>query len=313
MPITYVPCREMRHGFHRYCSVFYAGEDLLDKVRRAVSHCHGAKMPCKFPFGICGRENEEPIMGKTRGKGKKQYYILIAAIGVLLIALGYFFQFTPLGYRMTVPYRNFIELQTNVYVDSSYSGDREEVLAIVKEAKDRVSAFWGGTESFPTIIISDNERTTAKLGGDHDTQTAILFQVHSYLSVSKEYLNADIVAHELTHAELHKRLYDGKLRGKSVPIWFDEGIALQNDFREKYSEDSWLKETDNGSNIINLDEMDTASEFYAGDSEDRRLRYLISRQELKIWIEKNSMEQLIELVNRINSGEDFQELYYSLR
>lgn len=122
-----------------------------------------------------------------------------------------YFQFTSLGYRMTVPYRDFTEIQKNVYVENDYSGDIDEVKSLVDEAGNRVFEFWGNIESTPTVIISDNAETLAKLGGDHDTSTAIIFRAYSYISVSDEYLNVDILAHEMTHAELHARLYKGKL------------------------------------------------------------------------------------------------------
>jgi len=58
--------------------------------------------------------------------------------------------------------------------------------------------------------------------------------VNSYIVVSPEYLNVDILAHELTHAEVHARVFTGRLWDwLSIPTWFDEGIALQNDYLEK--------------------------------------------------------------------------------
>jgi len=248
-------------------------------------------------------------MNIKKRKIKKRYIVIIAVIGVLLISAVVFFQCTYLGYRMTVQYRNFTEVQTKVYLDNSYSGDRDDVISIINEAKGRVYDFWGNIESSPTIIISDNEETIARLGGDRDTTTMVLFRAYCYISVSKEYLNVDIVAHELTHAELHTKLYKGKLPKTLIPTWFDEGIATQNDDRKQYSEETWIKKTDNGSNIIELDEMDTASEFYERDAENRKFCYMISRHEVKSWIEKNGMDKLNELIDRVNAGENFYELY----
>lgn len=248
-------------------------------------------------------------MKLTKRKVSKKYLVLMAVIVILLIALVAFFQFTSLGYRMTVKYRNFTEMQKNVYIDNSYSGDRDDVIATINAAKNRISDFWDNIQSSPIIIISDNEKTIAKLGGDHDTSTMVLFRAYSYISISKEYLNIDIIAHELTHAELHARLYKGKLPQALVPIWFDEGVAIQNDYREQYSEEAWIEKTNNGLHIIALDEMDTASEFYAGQVEDRRFRYVISGHEIKIWIEKNGLDKLIELIDGVNDGENFYELY----
>lgn len=44
-------------------------------------------------------------------KVKKRYLVLMTVIGVLLIASVIFFQFTSSGYRMTIQYRNFTEMQ----------------------------------------------------------------------------------------------------------------------------------------------------------------------------------------------------------
>ncbi|MDE7281454.1 MAG: hypothetical protein K2N36_06920, partial [Ruminiclostridium sp.] len=208
---------------------------------------------------------------------------------IVIIAAVTYFQFTPLGYRMTVPYRSFTEIQKNVYIENNYSGDTDEVKSLVDEARNRVIEFWGNVESTPTVIISSNIKTLAKLGGNHDTATAIIFGAYSYISISDEYLNVDVLAHEMTHAELHKRLYKGKLPQTLIPIWFDEGVATQNDYREQYSDKTWYERTNNGSDTIELDDMDTATEFYAGNSDDRRFRYLISSHEVKEWIEKNGM------------------------
>ena len=247
-------------------------------------------------------------MTKIR-KIKKRYLIPLIVIMIVISAAVIFFQFTPLGYRMTVPYRNFTEIQKNVYVENNYSGDSGEIKSLVDEARNRVFEFWGNIESAPIVIVSDNAETLKKLGGDHDTATAIVFGAYSYISVSNEYLNVDVLAHEMTHAELHKRLYKGKLPQTLIPIWFDEGVATQNDYREQYSDETWYERTNNGSDTIELDDMDTATEFYAENADDRRFRYLISRHEVKEWIEKNGMDALIRLIEKVNLGEDFYELY----
>ena len=116
------------------------------------------------------------------------------------------------------------------------------------------------------IIICDEEKLLAKLGGDHDTQTVLFPVKKSYISISTEYLNVDVLAHELTHAELKERLSDKALR--KIPTWFDEGIALQNDYREQYGPAAWAEQIDIGKNIVAHEDMDTSAEFYSGTKED---------------------------------------------
>ena len=56
--------------------------------------------------------------------------------------------------------------------------------------------------------------------------------------------------------------------------------------------------------------MDTADKFYAGDSEDRRFGYMLSRHEVKKWIEENGMTRLFQLLDQVNRGDDFVTLYF---
>ena len=241
----------------------------------------------------------------------KKRYIIPIVIAILLSASVIFFQLTSIGYRMTVPYRNFTELLNNVYVANDYSGDMNELISVLDQATIRVADFWGNIESSPVIIICDNAKTLKKLGGDHDTVTVVFLKAYNYISISSEYLNVDVVAHELTHAELHTRLYDGKLRHNLVPTWFDEGVATQNDYRVKYNEEAWKEATNTGLDIIDLSSIGTASEFYGGEITDRVYRYIVSRHEVKEWIERNGIDGLIELIYSVNSGNDFYELYNS--
>lgn len=241
---------------------------------------------------------------------KKRRLIFPICIALVLLAAVLFAQFTSLGYRMTVPLRDFDEVLDNVYVDRSYTGDIGAVIETVEAASARHQAFWGDLQSTPSIIISDNDATIKKLGGDHDTTFFVLFGAHSYISVSAQYLTVDIMAHEMTHAELQKRLYAGKaLSGQLVPTWFDEGVATQNDYRDAYSEESWAQQTNMGEITIPLHEMDTAAKFYVGTAEDRRFRYLLSRHEVNAWIAAHGMDALISLIDGVNQGADFHTLY----
>ena len=128
-----------------------------------------------------------------------------------------------------------------------------------------------------------------------------------YICISDEYLELDILAHEITHAELRARL--SVKAQKQIPTWFDEGIALQNDYRERYSEEQWIAQTDNGNKTVALEDMDTPSEFYAGEAEDRRFRYLNAKHELSEWMAVHGQQGLLKLLEQINDGADFNTAY----
>ena len=241
---------------------------------------------------------------------KKKIFPVIAAILLLLAAAVYFFQFTPFGYRMTVPYRQaFNEIADHVYINKNNARDHQKILDLIEQAKGRVRAFFGELrfQDETVFIICDDEKLTRKLGEDHGTATCYIpFRKH-WICISDEYLDLDILAHEITHAELHTRL--SMKAYQRMPTWFDEGLATQNDYRENYSEEQWIAQTGNGKNIVAPEDMDTPAEFYAGKAEDRRFRYLNAKHELAVWMAAHGQQGLLELLEKLNHGADFYTAY----
>ncbi|MBO6004601.1 MAG: hypothetical protein J6Q00_03400 [Verrucomicrobia bacterium] len=206
---------------------------------------------------------------------------------------------------------SFEEISDNVYVNKYYAGNRDEIINLIDEAKARDASFFGSLTCLDhtVIILCDDEKLLTKLGGDHDTQTVLFPVKKSYISISPEYLNVDVLAHELTHAELKERLSIKALR--KIPTWFDEGIALQNDCREQYGPAVWAEQTDNGKHIVAHEDMDTAAEFYSGTKEDRRFRYVNAKHEVAEWLEKHGLQGFMNLIDKLNGGEDFSTAYGS--
>jgi hypothetical protein len=243
----------------------------------------------------------------------KKRHIIMGAIGLVLITgLVYFFGFTSVGYFVTIQFRGYDEIRDKVYVDAGFPISNTEILSVLSEAEVRLNDFWGDVKSRPTIIISGNKNKLAKMGLKTSPALTTRIGTHSFVVVSSDGMNIDVMAHELTHAELYARLYAGKFPlTPLVPSWFDEGVALQNDYREKYNEEEWKKETDNGKNIVDLSEIDTLPKFHAGDENERRYRYIISKHELSGWLDKHGIEGLISLVDGVNVGKAFNDLYYA--
>ena len=229
---------------------------------------------------------------------------------VLVAAAVYFFQFNQYGYLMTIPYRSaFTEIADHVYINRNHARDHQEILSLIGQAEGRVREFFGDLrfQDETIIIICDDDKLISKLGGDKNTATIFFPTKTNYISVSDEYFNIDILAHEITHAELHTRLSAKALQ--NIPTWFDEGIALQNDYREQYSETQWIAQTDNGKNIVAVEDMDTPSEFYAGTVEERRFRYLNAKHEVSEWLKIHDKQGLLTFLDELNSGENFYTAY----
>lgn len=246
-------------------------------------------------------------------EGKMILSVIFSLILLIVAGVVWFFEFNSTGYRMSVSHRaSFEKISDNVFINRDYAGNRDEITGLINKAKSRAADFYGSLtcQDHTVIIICDDEKLLAKLGGDHDTYHITLFPVkRSYVSVSTEYLTVDVLAHELTHAELYERLSGKAFR--RVPTWFNEGIALQNDYREQYGPEAWAEQTDNGKNIVAHEDMDTAAEFYSGTKEDRRFRYLNAKHDVVEWLEKHGLQGFMALIDRLNGGEDFSAAYGS--
>ena len=246
----------------------------------------------------------------AKDKNRASPAVVIISILMPVLAAVWLFQFTGGGYRMTVPLRgDFEKIAENVYINKGFSGRKKNVAALVRRARKRDAAFFGKLQCTDrtVVIVCDDGELLKKLGGDHDTKSVVFPFRKSYICVSDEYLDVDILAHEITHAELHGRL-NGKAL-KRIPTWFDEGIATQNDYREKYSPEVWAEQTDNGKNTVAPADMDEREEFYAGTAEDRHFRYLNAKHIVAEWMEMHGREGLLELIDRLNRGEEFAAAY----
>ena len=247
----------------------------------------------------------------ARISSKHKKTILFIAVPVVLVAVVVLlFQFTQSGYLMTVPYRSaFTEIEEHVYINKNYGGDKQKLIELIEQAEDRVYEFFGGVsfQDDTIFIIYDDEKLMRKIGEDHATVIVNFPSETRYICVSDEYLGLDILAHEITHAELHAHL--SVEAQKKIPTWFDEGLALQNDYRESYSEAQWALQTNNGENAVALEDMDTPSEFYAGKTEERRFRYLNAKHELNVWMTSHGQQVLLELLEKLNDGADFNTAY----
>lgn len=243
---------------------------------------------------------------KTKAK-KTTRIVLLSLLLLLVIAAVWFFQFRNDGYLMTVPYRpSFEKIADNVYINKGNAKDPQEILDLIEQAKERVTAFYGDLQFMDKtmIIICDDAKLTERIG-EKETKNFPFPKKHDYICISNEYFILDIVAHEITHAELHSRLTSKALM--NMPVWFDEGVATQNDYREKYSEDEWIRLTDNGKNTIPLEEMDIS--FATGTTDEKVFRYICAKHEVAEWIEAHGMQGFFELLDKLNNGEDFHTAY----
>ncbi len=95
----------------------------------------------------------------------------------------------------------------------------------------------------------------------------------SYIVISNEGVDLDIIAHEISHAEFYERIgfYNWSFK---IPRWFDEGLAMQNDNRNYYSEDTLKLKSNNYKNLPDVKKLKSGKQFNEeGSHEQIMLNY----------------------------------------
>jgi hypothetical protein len=176
---------------------------------------------------------------------------------------------------------------------------------LIQKATERVAAFWGQKTCNPTFIYCYTKDDFKKYSISPAVPAVTYLKSGSYIVLSNEGAGLDIIAHEMSHAELYERIgFYNKLT--KIPMWFDEGLAMQNDYRNYYSEDTLKVKSSNFKNMPGVKLFKTGAQFYAGDRERIMLNYMAARHEVKNWYTK---EKLDKLIKDLNSGISFEEAY----
>jgi hypothetical protein len=178
--------------------------------------------------------------------------------------------------------------------------DRDRFIKTNAAARGRVSAFFGGIEGSPNIFACSTEECYISHGGVSAKGKAF---GSSFLLLSPRGLDVVIVSHELTHIELHSRV--GAFRSwRSIPSWFDEGLAVLVSEDPRYDEDEWLRATDNGRTAPDLKNIGGLL-----NKSDWIVSYGTARREVGAWYQTAGRAGLARLIADVISGADFDAAF----
>ena len=116
----------------------------------------------------------------------------------------------------------------------------------------------------------------------------------SFIVISNQGVDLDIMAHEISHAEFYKRIgfYNWSFK---IPRWFDEGLAMQNDNRNYFSEDTLKFKSNNYKNLPDVKELKSGRQFNEeGSVEQIMLNFMTAKHEVKNWYTKEKLDKFIK-------------------
>lgn len=110
----------------------------------------------------------------------------------------------------------------------------------------------------------------------------------------------DVVAHELMHAEIADRVGVWG-RQSQLPVWFDEGLAMQVDFRPQYALPDGA--TAEAEYVTTLSSHRT---FFVSDDGVLTKHYALAKAVVAVWVAEVGATSVYRELERIRAGEPFQ-------
>ncbi len=179
------------------------------------------------------------------------------------------------------------------------------IQSLIDSASTRVRLFWGGRSADPKFIYCDQAADFKNYSANPEAPAVTYCKLGSYIVLSKEGTDLDIIAHEISHAELYARI--GFYRWNFViPDWFKHGLAMQSDYRNYYSSDTLSARTSHFKSMPAITKFKTGAQFYNGTRDEIMLRYMVAKYVVGRWY---SREKLLQLVKDLNSGKTFEESF----
>lgn len=245
----------------------------------------------------------------------------IVLTGLLVLSFSLYFLYPQIFYCELIGLSGFRSDNGKVYFSPDINARKYAGLKkLVSRAESRIDSFYSGRKSSPKIIIcrtpqqyrrycSSTEGAGCSIGTPWGS---------AYVILNAQGMNTDVIAHEMSHIELLKRLGWWKT-ARQVPQWFNEGLALMLDRRfvaetnpaRRYRayRSEWRYYTGNGRNVLTLNQISTIAEFFKGDQKHVMTAYMTSGMEVSRWLMKDEKAMLAGLIEQMNGGKTFADAY----
>ena len=239
-------------------------------------------------------------------KNLKRYTVLIFLLSILGSSLLY----SSIVKKMTVNFSNFTSISKNCYIDSEIEEkNHKHIQSLIDNAKQRIIDKFGSFESNPIIIVTGTQKS-AKEYGTNDFGSTVVLPWNQYVVFGPKGHNIDVMAHELLHAEIGHRL-GYFIRQFKLPVWLDEGIAMQVDYRKKYDIDiksinsSELKRVKSISKrpILN------PNHFWSGGEKQVVKNYQISKALVSEILNQDLNKSLYSMLKKVKEGKEFEDVF----
>lgn len=230
----------------------------------------------------------------------------MAAIALVLLSGGLAIYARDTIACSLVRYSDFVQIGENVYVAPDTSEEyRKQLFSLIEEAKSRVVSTYGHLESSPVIIAANSLESLKRFSSTEYAATHFL-PGQAFIVIGPKGHNTDVISHELVHSGTFEQV-GYWARTFHIPVWFEEGVAMQADYREQY--DLFVGKDPS----VHLDGLWYRWQFFRGDDAELTSHYAVAKAEVQRWLSKAGDGSVQSLLKKVKSGADFDETYRKMR
>lgn len=169
---------------------------------------------------------------------------------------------------------------------------------LLNTASARIDSQFGAPQATPVVLFFDSEDEYWPLHPNTYGSTSFI-GAQSCVIIGPHGQNIDVTAHELMHAEIAHRTGYWR-RWAAMPIWFDEGLAMQVDFRPRY-------ELTDDAPRASMASLQSGRDFFVADDERLTHHYASARAEVADWINSVGAKNVYTELNKFARGEPFSD------
>ncbi|WP_230969741.1 hypothetical protein [Nitrogeniibacter aestuarii] len=201
-----------------------------------------------------------------------------------------------------------VRVAEDIWADAAMEAEaREQLVPLVRQAQQRVARHYGTLAGAANVVFCATRSCYQRFGAH-----GLGFSDGSHVLIAPRGRRVAIVAHELAHVELATRLGGMDAVMRSVPQWFDEGLAVLISGAEEFNESTWRAATDEGRSAPALDEladMDSWNRLTGTDGAGMHLTYGTACHELRRWTQAAGPEGPRNVVSALRNHEPFAAAY----
>jgi hypothetical protein len=222
-------------------------------------------------------------------------------LGLPLLAAGTGLLLVPgtgaLVYCAALPLSGYVQLPDGSFASPVRStAERAALSELTVAARARIAETYGPHRADPRIVFFEPSRLSAALGLNGTGSTSFI-PGGACVLIGPAGRNVDVVAHELMHAEILDRAgYWARLW--QLPVWLDEGLAMQVDRREHYA---WTGQNEAGGSAF-VRGLDSARQFFSTDADQLTRNYAAAKRETCDWLQQQP-DGVYPLLQQLRNGE----------